>query len=168
MLLRKIENTTQEQTEQILAQELSLPINCQSKSRTHYDESVTLTVTSSKAQIEILSQAQDLIAYSVPEKNWSAVIAYLARKEVSRRTEIRGNGKRRIENKPTIENERTEPQKTLSENITEAPDSNVTSPMKVQRKALRPNLRKSVLHAKACCHYKEFETGKICGSERFL
>ena len=47
-LLKKIENTTQNQTELILAKELNHPLITEEKERIHQNESVTLTITFSK------------------------------------------------------------------------------------------------------------------------
>ncbi|MBO9668877.1 MAG: hypothetical protein J7501_18915, partial [Bdellovibrio sp.] len=88
-LLNRIEHTTQQQTEVILYQALSLPILGENKERIHRDESVTLTITLSKEQMAILKQAQDLVAHAVPEQNWAEAITYLAKKEIRRRTQMR-------------------------------------------------------------------------------
>lgn len=90
-LLSRIEYTTQQQTEAILSQALSLPVIADEKQRTHHDESVTLTITFSKEQMELLNQVQDLIAHAEPEKKWSEVVTYLARKELQSRTNVREN-----------------------------------------------------------------------------
>ncbi len=84
-LLEKIECTTQVRTEQILAQELSLPMITMEKETIHRDESVTLTITFTKEQMAVLERAQNAISHSVPEKKWSSAIAYLAQKELTRR-----------------------------------------------------------------------------------
>ncbi|MEK2688126.1 DUF222 domain-containing protein [Bdellovibrio sp. GT3] len=84
-LLSRIESTTQQQTEVILCQALSLPIIVENKQKIHGDESVTLTITFSKEQMAVLKRAQDLIAHAVPAKDWSEALTYLAQKEVRRR-----------------------------------------------------------------------------------
>lgn len=88
-LLRRIEYMTQQQTEVILSQALSLPILIDDKEKYNRDESVTLTITLSKEQMAFLKQAQDLISHSVPEKKWADVITYLAQKEIHRRTKLK-------------------------------------------------------------------------------
>ena len=90
-LLSRIEYTTQQQTEVILCQALSLSVLVEDKQRMHRDESVTLTITFSKEQMDLLNQVQDLIAHAVPEKKWSEVMTYLAQKEIQRRTNVRPN-----------------------------------------------------------------------------
>ncbi|MDG0816805.1 HNH endonuclease [Bdellovibrio svalbardensis] len=143
-LLKKIEYTTQNQTELILAQELSLPIFSEEREKIHRNESVTLTITFTKEQMALLEQVQDMIAHSVPDKKWSAVLSYLAQKEVERRTQTK----------------RKEVQKSFC------------SPPKEDRsyirKTIRPNLRKSILGQGKCCEYQDPLTKKICGSTRFL
>ena len=87
-LLAKVEGFTSEQTELILAQELDLPVKVENKKKIHRDESVTLTVTLTKEQMALLKQASDLISHAVPQGNWADVIAYLAQKEIARRTKV--------------------------------------------------------------------------------
>jgi len=87
-ILNKIENSTQRETNLILAQEFSIPLVIKNKETIHRDESVTLTITFNKEQMALLEQVQDLIAHSVPDKRWSEVMTYLAQKEVDRRIRI--------------------------------------------------------------------------------
>jgi len=87
-LLAKVEGFTSEQTELILAQELDLPVKVENKQKIHRDESVTLTVTLTKEQMVLFKQASDLISHAVPQGNWADVIAYLAQKEIDRRTKV--------------------------------------------------------------------------------
>ena len=87
-LLSKVEGFTSEQTELILAQELDLPVKVENKKKVHRDESVTLTVTLTKEQMVLLKEASDLISHAVPQGNWADVIAYLAQKEIARRTKV--------------------------------------------------------------------------------
>lgn len=96
-LLSRIEHATQQQTEVILSQALSLPIFIEDKEKNHRNESVTLTITFSKEQMAILKQAQELIAHAVPDKKWADAITYLAQKEIARRTK----SKRQISNSPS-------------------------------------------------------------------
>jgi hypothetical protein len=86
--LLKIENTTQAQTEQILAEELSLPVITFEKRTVHHDGSVTLTITFSKEQMALLEKVQDLMSHQVPEKKWADVVTLLAQREVDRKTKI--------------------------------------------------------------------------------
>ena len=140
-LLLKIENTTQAKTELILAQELALPVLTQNKTTTHRDESVTLTITLSKEQMRLLEQVQDLMAHAVPEKKWSELITYLAEKEVQRRTLIK---KTSVTTTATGVKRRS------------------------HRKPIKPSIKKSILQFQTCCQYKDPDSGKICGSKRFL
>lgn len=88
-LLCKIENTTQEKTELILAQELNLIFQPTQKTKIHRDESVTLTITLTKEQMETLKLASDFISHSVPENDWAKTLTYLAQKELDRRTKCK-------------------------------------------------------------------------------
>ena len=92
-LLKKIENTTQDQTELILSQELNLPLIVEAREKIHRDESVTITMTFSKEQMALLEQAQGLISHSVPGGQWTDVMMYLAQKEIVRRTQIKRQSK---------------------------------------------------------------------------
>jgi hypothetical protein len=143
-LLNRIEHTTQQQTEVILCQALSLPALVENKERTHRDESVTLTITFNKEQMAILKQAQDLIAHAVPDNNWAEAVTYLANKEIQRRTNLRNS------KSPTPATGVDEPQ------------------VKFNRKPLRATVKKIVLNQQKCCQFKDRKTGKICGSTRFL
>jgi 5-methylcytosine-specific restriction endonuclease McrA len=146
-LLSKIENTSQQKTELILAQELNLPVEAIEKTKQHRAESVTLTVTLSKEQMKLLKKVGDLISHAVPEKKWAMVLTYLAQKEMDRRTKV--------------------PPKLKQQAMTE----NTTSVAEVKTMKKRPNipapLRKSLLHPNAKCEFKNSE-GKLCQSTRFL
>ncbi|MFM6927769.1 MAG: HNH endonuclease [Bdellovibrio sp.] len=150
-LLSRIEHTTQQQTEVILSQALSLPVFSENKEKNHRDESVTLTITFSKEQMAILKKAQDLIAHAVPEKKWAETMTYLAQKEIHRRTEVK------------ISKKRSEISK--SENGIKASSKFSTKP---SRKPLSTALKKLILNRDKCCQYKDNVTGKTCGSTRFL
>ncbi|MDG0815593.1 HNH endonuclease [Bdellovibrio svalbardensis] len=156
-LLRKIEYTTQDQTELILAQELSLSGGADDRKRTHRDESVTLTITFTKEQMTILEQAQDMIAHNVPEKKWAKVFSYLAQKEVERRAQVKRQSQvkrpSREEGLRTNENDQSSPATEVRLN---------------ERKSIRPNLRKEILVKGKCCEYKDPLTKKVCGSTRFV
>jgi len=141
-LLSRIENTTQQQTELILSQALSLPMTTEDKAKTHRDESVTLTITLSKEQMAILKQAQDLIAHAVPEKRWAETLTYLAQKEVNRRTKP----------KQTTENQTTKIQTMSATSVA----------------GVKTSTKKIVLNRDRCCQFMDKATGKICGSRRFL
>ncbi|MNK07782.1 hypothetical protein D3C87_257010 [compost metagenome] len=158
-LLSKIEYTTQDQTELILAQELSLPVITEEKEKTHRDESVTLTITLTKEQMALLAQVQDLIAHSVPEKKWADTVTYLAQKELDRRTKIKretGHANKNSKD-PRSNAHRATIEKSTSANLGA-----------YKRKPIRPNLRKSVLLQDKCCQYRDPKTGNTCGSRRFL
>ncbi len=155
LLLKKIENTSQNQTQVILAKELNLPILMEEKERIHQNESVTLTITFSKAQIAILETASNLISHALPDHKWADVMTALAEKEIQRRTEIK----------------RERPIMKECENQTPLSDlkkSPIKAPGPAIRKAIKPNLRKTLFKNDQCCQFKDPLTNKICGSVRFL
>jgi HNH endonuclease len=149
-LLAKIENTTQEKTELILAQELNLPVEVIDKTKRHRDESVTLTVTLSKEQMALLQKVGDVISHAVPEKKWAQVLTYLAQKELDRRTKVR---------LPKHE----------QQNAYEVQDFTSATEVKPtkQRPAIPAEVKKSLLHPNARCEYKH-RNGKQCTNQRFL
>ena len=165
-LLSRIEYTTQQQTEVILCQALSLPVLVEDKQRMHRDESVTLTITFSREQMDLLSQVQDLIAHAVPDKKWSEVMTYLAQKEIQRRTSVRPN-------KVAVEKEVLKFSEN-SKNLDAAATSlnKVESDPNIKAQSLKSLLsvrtKKIVLNKNRCCQYKDPVSGKICGSTRFL
>ncbi len=156
-LILKIENTTQENTELILAQELHLPAEVENKTKVHRDESVTLTMTLSKEQMELLQKVGNLISHAVPEKKWADVVCYLAKKELDRRTKKKSE----IPQTEVIRNTGHE-----TRAITPSPLQK-SNPATI-RKPIPSVLRKTILHQAAHCEFKDAKTGKLCGSQRFL
>ncbi len=154
-LLKKIENMTQNQTELILAKELNLPVITEEKERIHQNGSVTLTITFSKEQVAILEKASDLMSHTLPDHQWVDVITALAENEIQRRTQIKRE-------RPNVK--KCEVQRTISESKNS--DKRLTSPG--LRKAIKPNLRKTIFKNDRCCQFKDPLTNKICGSVRFL
>jgi vancomycin resistance protein YoaR len=61
-VLKKLENQVTQQTDLILAQELNLKIQTEELQKTQKDESVRIELTFSKAEAEILSQAQKFLS----------------------------------------------------------------------------------------------------------
>lgn len=161
-LLKKIENTTQNQTELILAKELNLPLVTQEKERIHQNESVTLTVTFSKEQIAILEEASDLMSHALPNQKWADVITALAKKEIQRRTEMKGptEGK----NSKKADNPKTKGKPNL---VCEHKNIVTKANLPIARKAIKPNLRKTIFAKDKYCQFKDPLTNKICGSVRF-
>jgi hypothetical protein len=169
-LLLKIENTTQAQTEQILAQEFSLPTVTFEKRTVHHDGSVTLAITFSKEQMAVLEQVQDLVSHQVPEKKWADVITLLAQKEVDRKTKILRPSKIGKVNAKVDVNERvtgaeTDAKKVHKKEVDTKAHPNLTTGN--VRKAIRPNLRKAIFNQQKGCAYTDPATGKICASTRF-
>ncbi|MBY0385771.1 HNH endonuclease [bacterium] len=148
-LIGKIENTTQKQTEQILTTSLDLPVVPQQKETCHRDESVTLTITFTKEQIQVLEQAQNMISHSVVNKDWAETLTHLAKREVARRTNLR---------KTSISN---------SKSTTVSKQTNVVATLSSNRPAIPAHIRKNLLHAKAQCAHTD-SNGNRCASQRFL
>ena len=141
-LLKKIENTTQNQTVLILAKELNLEVITEEKERIHQNESVTLTITFSKEQMALLEKARGFMSHSLEDSKWAELITTLAEKEVHRRTKIK--------QKPQIE------------------FTPVTEVTPFTRSLIPTHIRKSILQKDQCCQFKDPLTNRICGSLRFL
>ena len=92
------------------------------------------------------------MAHIVPEKKWSDLFAYLAQKEVQRRTVVKKG--RTVTSVSVVE------EKVQKENES----VNLGFP----RKPIKPSLKKSVLREQPYCQFKDPESGKICASTRFL
>ncbi len=164
-LLLKIENTNQENTELILAKELNLPTELINKAKVHRDESVTLTMTLSKEQMELLQKVGNLISHSVPEKKWAEVVCYLAEKELDRRTKKKTEA-RQIE---VIRNTESVPKAITPSALRKPIPSTRRKPIPATtRKPIPSALRKTILHQAAHCEFRDAQTGKLCGSQRFL
>lgn len=84
-ILSKIEFKNQDQTELLIAQEFNLPLVVHDKKTINRDESVTMTITFTKEEMDFLKTARDVVSHSVPDGKWPEVITYLAKKEIKRR-----------------------------------------------------------------------------------
>ncbi|HEY1079572.1 MAG TPA: HNH endonuclease signature motif containing protein [Bdellovibrio sp.] len=159
-LLSRIEYTTQQQTEVILCQALSLPVLVEDKQRMHRDESVTLTITFSKEQMDLLTKVQDLIAHAVPEKKWSEVMTYLAQKEIQRRTHVRPN--------KNSSDKHTARSPLLKESKIGEVAALDQKPCKPGFAALSLRTKKIILNKNRYCQYRDPLSDKVCGGTRFL
>lgn len=54
--------------------------------RNHAESSVTLTMTFTNEQIEVLKRAKELCAHEVPDANWAAAVVCFAQKSISPQT----------------------------------------------------------------------------------
>ena len=172
-LLHKIENTTQEKTELILALELSLPVEVVEKTKIHRDESVTVTMSFSKEQMQLLKTVGDLISHAVPDKKWAHVVTYLAQKELNRRTKQESIARTKTAMNYVLDvevgrySENSQPGLVIAKPGLAI--ASVRHPDKIgSRQPIPSSLRKSILHAQAKCEFRDPLTGKICGSRRFL
>ena len=137
-LIVQVEHASKKETEKIIAAALHLPLQAVQKETFHHDDSVTLTMTFSKEQIEKLEQLRDKIAHCVPDSSWVEMFSYLAQKELSRRTKT----------KAIVE-------------------KGLTSKISNSRRTISSSIRKTLLHANAKCEYTDSH-GKHCQSTRYL
>jgi hypothetical protein len=157
-LLRKIEYTTQNQTELILAQELSLPVINEEREKLHRDESVSITMPFTKEQMTLLEKVQDLTAHCVPEKKWSDLVVYLAEKELRARTQT----KHKVSNKNNFLPAEKTPEQKLN-----SPEQ-IFQPESIQvRKPITPSQRKALMKDDGHCKYRDPITNKTCDAKRF-
>lgn len=194
-LVLRLGNTTQRQTEQILAAELDLPLPPLQKKTLHRNESVTLTVTFTKQQMVILEQAQTMVSHAVMGKDWAELLTHLAKKEVARRTTVRKTRKQNLINKSCAaeilkqSSEIEEPRGASIDDrdrILKSNDSTVVAAVtslslsakrrqlrqtsgntRSNRSAIPAAIRKTLLHSNATCSYKD-RHGNQCSSRRFL
>ncbi|MBX3017839.1 MAG: HNH endonuclease [Bdellovibrionaceae bacterium] len=89
LLLKKIESCSFAETQQILAQELKVEVPATERTQHHGDGSVTLTLTLTKEEYESWCRVGELVSHAVPNRKHADLAIYLARKEISRRTEIK-------------------------------------------------------------------------------
>lgn len=139
-LILEIEHASQKETEKIIAEKLNLPVEPIQKETVHRDASVTLTVTFSAEQIEMLEQVQNMASHAVDGQSWRELFVYLAKKELVRRTN------------------------TKSKTTSTVPA--VAAAVK-RRNPLPTKLRKTLLNKNTRCQYKNHE-GEVCNSSRYL
>ncbi len=176
-ILNKIEFTNQAKTELILAQEFNLPLQSTliEKQQIHKDESITLTITFTKKQIELLEKAQNLISHSVPDKKWADMFTYLAEKEIKSRSP---KSNLNIKAKPLnpilpdqIQTEKTKTQHQHANSIRKSNDQDTTNQLKIKYSKiyLDQKSRKLILDPQtSCCQFQDPISKKICGSQKFL
>ncbi len=193
-LILQIESTTQKQTEQILASKLELPLMSVQKETFHRNQSVTVTMTFTAEQMQILVRAQNLISHCVGDNNWADLFTHLAQREIARRTSVRksaplGAGEAMTlsersasapKSKSRLARSETPSSKSESESVlvaklesisTSTPPSQLASASKTSpvnyRPAIPADLRKQLLHENAKCAFK-YINGTTCGSTKFL
>lgn len=173
-LLSKIEYTTQNQTELILAQELSLPVVHENKQRVHADQSVTLTVTFSPEQMAVLEEAKNLVSHAV-DANWAEVLVYLAERETIHR---KGKTPKLIFDSAMTAGNASQfvtAGNISAQQATAATEAKtllvIPHPTKVEGKTttkLPQRLRRQIMNRDQCCQFRDANTGKVCGSRKFL
>ena len=146
-LLEQLSNKTTSQSEVAIAKALDLPVpntlNVSPITRHHQDESVTLTITFSKDEIDLLRQIRDLKSNATGSIEMKDVILYLAKKELHKPNKF----KKLIKIKTSEQFEISSVNFTRSKIKNHIDQSNTT----IQ-----------------CCQYKDPRTKKLCGSRLFL
>ena len=140
-ILNLITNKTTIETEVEISKSLDLPVlNLDlTKARHHKDESVTLTLTFSKEEIELLRQVRDLMSNTTGSTEIKEVILYMAKKELNKPNKF---------------------QKLLNAKI----KAKLISPT-IEKNLL--NIEPSTPEWQ-CCQFKDPLTKKVCGSRMFL
>ena len=88
-ILAKVESATSAQTQVIAAESLRVTPVIVHKQQHHADRSVTITMTFTKEQLEILKRAQELCSHEVAGRNWAEAVVCFAKKAIAQKTEIR-------------------------------------------------------------------------------
>ena len=141
-LILRVEHASKKETEKIITERLNLALMPIEKETLHRDASVTLTMTFSAEQIEMLEQVRSMVSHAVNTQSWSELCVYLAKKELARRTNMRAT------------------------NIATPSSSNVAATLK-KRSALPARVRKTLLNPAARCQYKNHK-GEQCHSSHYL
>ncbi|MBX3018391.1 MAG: HNH endonuclease, partial [Bdellovibrionaceae bacterium] len=156
----------------ILSQDLKFEIPASDRTQHHGDDSVTITMTLSREQYADWLRVAELTSHITSGGKASELAAYLAKKEIARRTKIRG------ETLPKLK----------SASASEVPTSSVTSkseaptPIRTSETAVTAPRRKNesqnprqilprnrkILLKDAGCRFRDPRTGKICGSRRYV
>ncbi len=169
-ILNKIEFKTQAKTELILAQEFNLPHVHFEKEKVHKDESITLTMTFTKEQMELLEKVQNLISHIVPDKKWSEMFTYLAQKEIkSRSPKVEAKVVSNINEDDDNGNRNDNHEAKRNLEIETSKNIKINSLTNKSSKHISLKTRKTVLDPKnAGCQFKDPSTQKKCGSKKFL
>lgn len=190
-ILNRMEFETQAKTELILAQEFNLPHVHFEKARVHKDESITLTVTFTKDQMELLEKVRGLISHSVPDQKWSDVLTYLAEKEIKNRSpklkaeKIIGSRSSKMKAETEIQSPDFKAKfgiqspelkaKTVGNNgaVEESDNGRKSSVNREESfkctKNISLKIRNETLDPdKACCQFKDPTSNRACGSRKFL
>lgn len=168
-LLKKIENTTQVETQVIIAQELNLPVPVQQNRITHHqDESVSLTLHLNAEEVKRLEKAKDLLGHAVQDQSWVGLITYLAANEIKRRTKPRQGKVKLKTSKENLNNFTSATEvKALTLPVKEiSPTQSIKTSL--PSRTVSMSLRKILFSRSACCEYKDTKTGRQCRSTKFL
>lgn len=148
-LIQQVEQASQKETEKILADRLNLTVIPVQKETLHHDNSVTLTVTFSAEQIEVLEQVRNMVSHCVDGNGWNETFAYLAKKELARRMTSSAKHSMNARSKPVNQ------------------ESSTVAATVEKRRSLPAQVRKALLSPHARCEFKNPQ-GVRCHSARYL
>lgn len=83
-LLKKIEYSSQKNTNLILSQEWSLPVIAHEKEQIHRDESVSITIHLTKEEMSLLEELRNSMSHSIPSGKWSELFTTLAQQQIKK------------------------------------------------------------------------------------
>lgn len=84
VVVEKLQNKTQKQTELILAQEFDLPLQTQEFENLQKDESLRLELTFTKEETAELQKLKNLLSHQIPGLKWKDLFLTLAQKELQK------------------------------------------------------------------------------------
>lgn len=87
-LLSQLENVPQKQFEVIILQALEINTVPHKEQVLHRNKSVSLTMTFTKEQMEVLSQIKSATSHAIPNGDWADLFHYLAEKEIKKRKKL--------------------------------------------------------------------------------
>ena len=186
-ILAKVESATSAQTQVIAAESLGVTPVIVHQQQHHADRSVTITMTFTKEQLEILKRAQELCSHEVAGRNWAEAVVCFAKKAIAQKTEIRRASPRqappiadhvrgdvrnevRGEVRGDLPNEIRDSSRNTNQDRSrdrgDGPQDIAPKFREKKPRSIRPNDRKQLL-ADGQCEYRDPVTQKMCGSRYF-
>lgn len=160
-LLNKIQGKSSQSSQVILAQELGVNPVITASPKMHADESVTLSLTFSKDQMQILRAVQDQVSHAVPLKDWAQLFLYLSKRQLAQQS--LKEAKTKTLSRVQAESENNNRALALNKVPVPLPNQHSAPP-----KTVTPKTRMTLLHPSAACCFRHHGSGKVCGSRRFL
>ena len=172
----------EKKTEVFLAQALSLPPECHAKEKIHADESVTLTLTFTKEEMEDLRKAQALLSHALPGPKWQDLFLHMAKKVMkSKAPAAASKGSKASEDASKKDSNfaadlnlaaesRLPQESSLAESVSQsapAEKPRAATPASSVRKTISLPLRKLKMAECLGCEYP-LPDGGTCGSQNFL